>query len=71
MGLVLFRKYLKKRFFKQSDKEIDDQLEEFTGRTAFIVDTFLKSWLYNYKYSYTFAHWNRNIKRELNERPDN
>lgn len=32
LGLVLLRKYLKNRFFNRTDKEIDDQLEEFIGR---------------------------------------
>jgi len=34
LGLVLLRKYLKARFFNRSNKEIDDQLEEFIGRKA-------------------------------------
>ena len=40
MGLVLLRKYLKKRFFSRTDKEIDDQLEEFIGHKAKAVDDF-------------------------------
>ena len=40
LGLVLLRKYLKKRFFNRSDKEIDDQLEEFIGRKALAIDDF-------------------------------
>ncbi len=40
MGLVLLRKYLKKRFFSRTDKEIDDQLEEFIGRKALAIDDF-------------------------------
>ena len=40
LGLVLLRKYLKKRFFMRSDKEIDDQLEEFIGRRALAIDDF-------------------------------
>lgn len=40
LGLVLLRKYLKKRFFGRSDKEIDDQLEEFIGRKAKAVTDF-------------------------------
>lgn len=40
LGLVLLRKYLKKRFFNRSDKEIDDQLEEFIGRKAQAIDDF-------------------------------
>ena len=40
LGLVLLRKYLKKRFFSRTDKEIDDQLEEFIGRKALAIDDF-------------------------------
>lgn len=39
-GLVLLRRYLKKRFFGRTDKEAQDQLEEFIGRKARAVDTF-------------------------------
>ena len=40
LGLVLLRKYLKKRFFNRSNKEIDDQLEEFIGHKAKVIDDF-------------------------------
>ena len=40
LGLVLLRKYLKRRFFGRTDKEIDDQLEEFIGRKAKAVNDF-------------------------------
>ena len=40
LGLVLLRKYLKKRFFSRSNKEIDDQLEEFIGRKAKAISDF-------------------------------
>jgi len=40
LGLVLLRKYLKKRFFGRTDKEIDDQLEEFIGRKGKAIDDF-------------------------------
>ena len=40
MGLGLLRKYLKRRFFNRTDKEIDDQLEEFIGRKAKVIDDF-------------------------------
>lgn len=40
LGLVLLRKYLKRRFFGRSDKEIDDQLEEFIGRKAKAIADF-------------------------------
>ena len=40
LGLVLLRKYLKKRFFGRTDKEIEDQLEEFIGRKAKAIDDF-------------------------------
>ena len=40
LGLVLLRKYLKKRFFGKSDEDIQDQLEEFIGRKAKAVNDF-------------------------------
>jgi membrane protein implicated in regulation of membrane protease activity len=40
LGLVLLRKYLKNRFFNRSEKEIDDQLEEFIGRKGRAIDDF-------------------------------
>lgn len=40
LGLVLLRKYLKKRFFNRSDEEIKDQLEEFIGRKARAIADF-------------------------------
>ena len=40
LGLVLLRKYLKTRFFNRSNKEIDDQLEEFIGHKAKVIDDF-------------------------------
>lgn len=40
IGLVLLRKYLKKRFFGRTDKEIEDQLEEFIGKKAKAIDDF-------------------------------
>jgi inner membrane protein len=40
LGLVLLRKYLKNRFFSRSEKEIDDQLEEFIGRKGRAIDDF-------------------------------
>ena len=40
LGLLLLRKYLKNRFFNRSDKEIDDQLEEFIGRKARAITEF-------------------------------
>ena len=40
LGLVLLRKYLKMRFFGRTDKEIEDQLEEFIGRKAKAVNDF-------------------------------
>jgi len=40
LGLVLLRKFLKNRFFNKTNKEIDDQLEEFIGRKAKAIDDF-------------------------------
>jgi membrane protein implicated in regulation of membrane protease activity len=39
-GLVLLRRYLKRRFFGKTDKEIEDQLEEFIGKKAKAIDDF-------------------------------
>jgi len=40
LGLILLRKSLKKRFFDRTDQEIEDQLEEFIGRKALVIDDF-------------------------------
>ncbi|TFH27373.1 MAG: NfeD family protein [Bacteroidia bacterium] len=40
LGLVLLRRYLRRRFFSKSDKEIEDQLEEFIGKKALAVEDF-------------------------------
>ena len=40
LGLVLLRSYLKKRFFSKTDKENEDQLEEFIGKKAKAVEDF-------------------------------
>ena len=40
LGLVLLRKYLKKRFFGKKDDQIQDQLEEFIGRKARAIEDF-------------------------------
>jgi membrane protein implicated in regulation of membrane protease activity len=40
LGLVLLRRYLKKRFFSKTDKEVEDQLEEFIGKKARVVEDF-------------------------------
>ena len=40
LGLVLLRRYLKKRFFSRKNVEIEDQLEEFIGREAEAIDEF-------------------------------
>ena len=40
LGLVLLRKYLKKRFFSKRDEEAQDQLEEFIGRRAKAIEDF-------------------------------
>jgi len=39
-GLVLLRRYLKRRFFGKSDQKIEDQLEEFIGKKAKAIDDF-------------------------------
>jgi membrane protein implicated in regulation of membrane protease activity len=40
LGLVLLRKYIKKRFFGKKDQETQDQLEEFIGHRARAVEEF-------------------------------
>jgi membrane protein implicated in regulation of membrane protease activity len=40
LGLVLLRRHLKKRFFGRTEKETQDQLEEFIGRKARAVEEF-------------------------------
>ena len=40
LGLVLLRKYLKRRFFDKKDEEVKDQLEEFIGRKAKALEDF-------------------------------
>ena len=40
LGLVLLRKYIKKRFFSKKDENAQDQLEEFIGRKAMAVEQF-------------------------------
>ena len=40
LGLVLLRRYLRKRFFSKTDKETEDQLEEFIGKKALAVNDF-------------------------------
>jgi len=40
LGLVLLRKYLKNRFFSRTDKEVEDQLEEFIGHKGRAIDDF-------------------------------
>ena len=41
LGLVLLRKYLKRTFFGKKGEEIDDQLEEFIGRKARVIEDFM------------------------------
>ncbi len=40
LGLVLLRRYLRRRFFGRTDKETEDQLEEFIGKKALVVEDF-------------------------------
>lgn len=54
LGLVLLRKYLKKRFFSRTDKEVADQLEEFIGRKARAMDDFKNG---TGKVEFKGTHW--------------
>jgi len=40
LGLVLLRKYLKRKFFGRKSGEVEDQLEEFLGRKARAIEDF-------------------------------
>jgi membrane protein implicated in regulation of membrane protease activity len=40
LGLALLRRYLKKRFFSKKEGEASDQLEEFIGHQAKVVEEF-------------------------------
>ena len=40
LGLVLLRKFLKKRFFDRKKDDVKDQLEEFIGRKAQVIEDF-------------------------------
>lgn len=40
LGLVLLRKYLKRKFFGRKDQETHDQLEEFIGKRARAIEDF-------------------------------
>lgn len=40
LGLVLLRKYLKRKFFGKKDEEATDQLEEFIGKQARATEAF-------------------------------
>jgi membrane protein implicated in regulation of membrane protease activity len=40
MGLVLLRKYLKRKFFGRKSGNAEDQLEEFIGRKAKVLEEF-------------------------------
>ena len=40
LGLVLLRKYLKRKFFDRKSGDIEDQLEEFTGRKGKVIEDF-------------------------------
>jgi len=38
LGLILLRKYIRRKFFDKKDEKLEDQLEEFVGRTAKVVE---------------------------------
>ena len=64
LGLVLLRKYLKKRFFGRKDKEIDDQLEEFIGRKAKAVNDFKNG---RGKVEFKGAQWTANCSEPVSK----
>jgi len=54
LGLVLLRKYLKKRFFNRKELEVKDQLEEFIGHQARAVEEFKDG---DGKVEFKGTHW--------------
>lgn len=40
LGLVLLRKYIRRKFFDKKDEKTEDQLEEFIGRPAKALEDF-------------------------------
>ncbi|MFZ5941555.1 MAG: NfeD family protein [Bacteroidota bacterium] len=41
LGLVLLRKYIRRKFFDKKDEKTEDQLEEFIGRPAKALEDFV------------------------------
>jgi len=41
LGLLLLRKYIRRRFFDKKDEKVEDQLEEFIGKTAKAAENFV------------------------------
>ena len=64
LGLVLLRKYLKKRFFGRTDKEIADQLEEFIGRKAKALEDFKDG---TGKVEFKGTHWTATCKEAVSK----
>ncbi len=54
IGLIALRKVLKKKFFDKKDEKIEDQLEEFIGKTAEVLDDFTKG---TGKVEFKGTHW--------------
>lgn len=64
LGLVLLRSYLKKRFFSKTDKEIEDQLEEFIGKKARALDDFKDG---SGKVEFRGTHWSARCDSPVNK----
>ncbi len=54
LGLVLLRKYLKRKFFDKKKGEIEEQLEEFIGKKAQAIEDFKDG---NGKVEFKGTHW--------------
>ena len=62
LGLVLLRKYLKRKFFGKSSGEVVDQLEEFIGRKARALDDFSEGMG---KVEFKGTHWTARCKEPV------
>ena len=64
LGLVLLRKYLKRKFFSRTDKEVEEQLEEFIGHRARAIENFKDG---NGKVEFKGTHWTATCKEPVSK----
>lgn len=62
LSLILLRKVLKKRFFDKDDQEITDQLEEFVGHKAMVIEDFKNG---TGKVEFKGTQWNAESSSDL------